>query len=264
MFDLHSHILPMMDDGAKDQATSQAMVEMAFRQGTRGMVATPHIVTFRDFELWPRIESECKRLTETVQIKGWSISVYPGAEVVVSADLFTVIKAPGPFCINGSQFMLLELPSCQIPDYTEELFFTLQARGIEIILAHPERHHELIHRPEILWNWLDRGILVQINGTSLGGVMGKRVMRFSETIVKCGAAFCIGSDAHGVGRRNPGLAEVAKKLATLVGSEKTREILVENPVKILAGKARPEYQYHALSPRQTTWEAAIRLVSSVF
>jgi protein-tyrosine phosphatase len=264
IYDLHSHILPAMDDGAKDTATSQAMLEMAFRQGTVGMVATPHIIATKDFALWPGIVASCKMLSETAQRRGWNISVYPGAEVAVSAELLSVLKTPGAFCINGTGYLLLELPAHHIPHYIDELLFTLQVRGFEIVLAHPERHAELIRKPDILWKWLDKGILMQINGTSLMGLMGPKAMRFAETLVEQGAVYCLGSDAHGVGRRNPDLKEAAEKLASLAGPEKAREILVEHPARMLAGKANQEYDFKALPETRTFWQAPRFLLGSLF
>jgi len=264
IYDLHSHILPAMDDGAKDAATSQAMLEMAFREGTCGMVATPHIIEIKDFGLWAKIVSACKSLSEIGRRRGWNIGVFPGAELAVSADLLSVLKAPGPFCINGTDYLLLELPAHHIPHYTDELFFELQVRGFEIVLAHPERHPELISKPEVLWKWLGKGILVQLNGTSLTGVMGPEVMQFAETLVERGAVYCIGSDAHGVGRRNPGLQQAAEKLESIAGPQRARQILVDHPARMLAGKASLEYEFQALPEPRTFWRAPRFLLGSLF
>lgn len=264
IYDLHSHILPGMDDGAKDADTCREMLEMAVEQGTTGIVATPHIIGTKDFSLWPQIVSACKFLNEIGREKGWNIGVYPGAEVAVSNDILSFLKEPGPFCINGANYILLELPAHQIPHYIDEIFFTLQVRGFEIVLAHPERQTELIRHPDVLWNWLDRGILVQVSGTSLMGVMGKTVMEFAEMLVRRGAVYCIGSDAHGLGRRNPGLRETAKKLTALAGAEATRRILEKNPLRLLSGADNTSIKLHDSSQPRTSLKAPLRFLSSLF
>lgn len=233
MLDLHCHILPSIDDGAQDLDTSLAMLKIAVESGTVGIVATPHAIEGKWLPTWHEILEGCARLSAAGQTMGLTIPIYPGAEVFVHMDILDQIKGPGPYCINGSRYMLVELPAREIPRFTEEFFFTLQARGITPILAHPERHPEIAKHPEILKGWIGKGILVQINASSITGRMGERAMKTAEYLLKSNMVHCIGSDAHGVRTRKPDLRKAAEKIKLLVGEAKVQELLVTNSTKVI-------------------------------
>lgn len=233
MIDLHCHILPGIDDGAKDLDTSLNMLEIAKKNGTRALVATPHVIEGKWLPFWEKIVSECELLKTAACEKGLNIPVYPGAEVAVHWDILDLVSGPGPYCINGGRYMLVELPAMDLPGFTDEFFFTLQARGITPILAHPERHPVISKRIELLTEWIARGVLVQVNGASIVGNMGQRAMHAAEQLLRSNMVHCIGSDAHSTRHRNPSLALTAEKLYSLVGMEVTHRLLVDNPNKII-------------------------------
>lgn len=236
MLDMHSHILPGVDDGSQDEQSTIAMLEMAASSGTTGIVATPHVVDVEGMLKWSSVLSECQHLKTSCLQKEINIAIYAGAEVAINYDLLLYLKKPGPYCINEQNHLLVEFPSTTIPHYTEEFIFSLQTRGFNIILAHPERNATLYRKPEILEDLIRKGVIIQVNGTSLTGGMGQRVMNFAKTLAICGAVHIIGSDAHGTRTRRPRIVEAAKILADLIGPEKTRQIIYDNPTKILRGE----------------------------
>ena len=236
MFDLHTHIIPGIDDGADNLDISRAMLELAVSHGTEGLVVTPHVVEGRWLPEWDEIVAGCELLRKVSEESGYTLSIYPGAEVALSMDILSRITGPGPYCINGGSYLLTELPALEIPPYTEDFFFTLQARGITPILAHPERNPMVARNLERLEEWVQRGVLLQINAPSLNGRLGKEVAATAEYLVTCGLAHVIGSDAHGVKSRRPILSEAAQKLQDLVGEAGFQRICRENPMKIIANE----------------------------
>jgi protein-tyrosine phosphatase len=233
MFDLHSHILPGIDDGALNRETSMAMLKIATDHGTTGIVATPHVIEGTWLPAWDKIVADCSRLQMAARDTGINLPIFPGAEVAINLAILKKVARPGQYCINAGRYMLVELPAQEIPRFTDEFFFVLQTRGITPILAHPERNSEIAKHPTLLLEWVRKGILMQINGSSLTGCMGQRVMATAELLLGNNMAHIIGSDAHSTRNRNPNLGPTAVKISSLVGQERAQQILVVNPDHIL-------------------------------
>jgi protein-tyrosine phosphatase len=148
--------------------------------------------------------------------------------------------------------MLVELPAAEIPPYADKFFFTLQTRGIIPVLAHPERHPEIIRNPAILQDWITKGVLAQVNAPSITGRLGERIRKSAEVLLANNMVHCIGSDAHGMRTRRPILKEAANKITALLGQEQVRsicqntgELIIYNqdfdcsPVAIIAKTKQP-------------------------
>lgn len=234
MIDLHSHILPGIDDGAKTMDDSLAMARIAVDNGTVVIAATPHVIEGRWLPEWSTIQKLCRELSLELKRENIALTVVPGAEVALNMDILDLIKGPGPYCINGGKYMLVELPATHIPQYTEEFFFTLQARGISPILAHPERHPHIARYPELIVEWVNRGILMQVNGPSLVGKMGDRAMKTAETLLNSNLVHFFGSDTHGPKTRTPRLREAQERSVSLVGEKITQHILTDNPSAVIS------------------------------
>lgn len=252
MLDLHCHIIPAIDDGAKDLDVSLKMLEIAQQNGTTAIVATPHVIEGKWLPSWEQITEACHLLGQEGRKFGLNIPVYPGGEVAIHREILDIVKGPGAYCINSGRYMLVELPAMEIPGFTEEFFFTLQARGITPVLAHPERHPVLAKDPEILVEWIRRGVLTQVNGTSLMGRMGERSMKLAELLLARDMVHCIGSDAHSARNRNPDLSATADKLVGLIGVEKTRQILTINPKNIIDSQDVEVFEVRLSSPGEKT------------
>lgn len=252
MLDIHSHILPGVDDGPADLDTSLAMLRIAMDSGTTGIVATPHVIEGQWLPSWEDIVAGCARLYQALHNgEREAIAIYPGAEVAMNRDLLERLTGSGPYCINGGRYMLVELPATHIPNYADEFLFTLQTRGITPIIAHPERHPAIGKDPHILRNWINRGILVQLNGTSLTGHMGERVMRTAELLLANNMVHCLGSDAHGTRQRTPNLTAAGETLQALQGTDGALRLLITNPQAIIAGQDVEVEEVHAIDyPKQ--------------
>jgi protein-tyrosine phosphatase len=240
MIDMHTHIIPELDDGAVDEGTATAMLKLASDHGTGVIVATPHVIEGEWLPEWDRITAGCDLLRRIVKRDNLNLMVYPGAEVALHMDILSRITGPGQYCINGGNYLLTELPAFEIPSFTEDFFFILQTRGITPILAHPERHPEIARQPEILLEWVRKGVYVQLNGSSIIGKLGERIAKTAELLLLNNLVHCVGSDAHGIQSRRPKLTDTAEKLKNLVSEEHAYRILIENPQKIIEGKTLVE------------------------
>jgi protein-tyrosine phosphatase len=237
-YDLHSHILPGVDDGSDSPETSLAMLRYAGERNTTGIVATPHLLDTSELS-WKTICEACRELEESARQAGVAVAIYPGAEVAFYSGIEKMVQGPGEFCINHSRYMLLELPANQVPFSVHDLIFTLQARGIILVLAHPERNVELMSQPELVLDWAEKGVLFQINGSSLNGRMGTPAMEAAERMLLSNLVCCIASDGHGITSRRPGLEQAAQKVSDLVGTEKMEQLFSANPCRIIQNQDIP-------------------------
>lgn len=233
MIDMHSHIIPAIDDGAKDMETALIMLKKACENGTTAIVATPHIIEGEWLPAWEDVLSGCERLRKLVRQACMDIVIYSGGEVAIHLDLLRVLSGPGAYCINGGRYMLVELPAIDIPNFTDDFLFTLHARGITPIIAHPERHPMIGKKPELLAEWIFKGALVQMNGSSITGGMGQRTQAAAELLLMNNMVHVVGSDAHSEHRRNTNLSSVVEKINSMIGEKKARQILLTNAKNII-------------------------------
>jgi len=236
MIDLHSHILPGIDDGAKKIEDSLEMAKIAVANGTTVIAATPHVIEGKWLPNWDVIVKLCAELNTEFKKEKLNLTVIPGGEVALNMDILELVTGPGPYCINGGKYMLVELPATHIPHYTDDFFFSLQTRGINPILAHPERHPEIAQNPELVLDWVHKGILMQMNGPSLVGKMGERAMKTAGTLLFSNLIHFFGSDAHSPKSRTPRLVDAEEKAKSLVGYEMTQQILYKNPLNLISGE----------------------------
>ncbi|MBP2646365.1 MAG: ywqE [Firmicutes bacterium] len=233
MIDLHSHILPEMDDGAENLDMSLTMLSMASKGGTTTMVATPHVIGESVCPEWETIVQETKVLNREAACRGIAVTLYPGAEVAIDLEFLNKISGPGPYCLNGGRYMLVELPAREIPGWTDEFFFYLQTKEIIPILAHPERHPEIQQKPEQLLEWIHKGILVQINAGSLKGQWGTKVKKAAQLLVLNQLVHAFGSDAHSTGTRNPNLGYLKTTVQSLQRNRSIEKLFGDYPSAIV-------------------------------
>jgi len=241
MIDLHTHILPGLDDGPETMQGSLALARAAVADGTTVMAATPHVDHV--WEVDPEdVAPLVKSVREALADARIALEVVAGAEVSLTrwrdldaADRELVRLGDGPY-------VLLECPHDPIaPDFAERVF-ELRLRGEQIVLAHPERCPLFQREPERLRHLAEAGVLNAITAGSFTGAFGRTVRRAAIGILSAGVAHALVSDAHDTRRRPPGLeAGVAEADGAVPGMAAQAEWLVEAaPAAILSGAPLPE------------------------
>lgn len=237
MIDLHCHILPDMDDGPQTMEESVAMVETALEDGIDTIVATPHLTDFKRIDTFLKSRDEkIDALLSNLSAKGINVNIAKGAEVYIDMDLFD-IKGIERFALNGSRYILTELPMMVFPLYTEEFLYRLQLLGFVPIIAHPERNDWIIKKPELLYRLIDLGSLAQINTGSITGLFGHAAQNCAKKILKSKMAHMISTDAHSNGRRKPAMRDCIKTLKAWVGQRETNKLVNLVPEAIFANGA---------------------------
>jgi len=232
MLDVHSHILPGLDDGAADSSQALEMIAQAEKQGVQVIFVTPHCCDGVYNCTKQTVLSACQNLSERAATQHLNIRILPGAEIRVNHDLMERFDAGDLLTLgDGGRFLLLELPPMFIVNAVFRMMQQLKERGIIPIIAHAERNPMIAGRLELADELTFMGIKLQITAGSLTGDFGKPVCKIARKLLEKDQVFCLGSDMH-PGRKYRMKAD-QKKLFKWVGSEKTHTLVTENPAQIL-------------------------------
>lgn len=237
MIDLHSHILPGLDDGAGSIHDSLAMARAAVSEGVQTMVATPHIN--ERYEVTPTdLSRRVGELNLALAREKIPLAVLSGAEVAIPRLAELESGALRGLCLGGNGCLLVESPYLGRAMMIEEALFALELRGVKAMLAHPERCPAFQEEPERLEELVTRGILVCVNAGSLAGRFGKSAERTSLELLYRGVVHAVASDAHDVEHRPPGMRSALEAVPELADTPGLTEYLtVTGPMAVLRGRS---------------------------
>ena len=242
MIDLHTHVLPGIDDGPDDLAGSVAVAEVAAHGGIRTLVATPHLRADHPGVRPAELAGRARELTEHLRARGLPVEVLPGAEVDLqtAAGLADEELALATLAGNGGD-LLVETPYGPPADDFSERVMELAARGFRITLAHPERSPAFQEDPAAVGALVERGVLVQLTARS---VSGRRTASATtaRTLLEHGWAHVLASDAHAIDRRPPDLGAALSHAAELLPHARAELewMVTAAPRAILDGRPLPE------------------------
>lgn len=207
MIDLHSHILPGVDDGARTLEDAIEMAKSAAADGIRVIAATPHHNNGRYTNTAETILNNVIKLNEELSVRGIPIEVIGGQEIRVNDNIWKELEQGNLLPLNGSRYVLIEFPSSTIPSDSLELIHELRVAGYVPIIAHPERNSELASNPDRLEELVNHGALAQLTSHSLFGLFGKKLSQLSLELCRRNLIHIIASDAHDMIHRGFGLSE---------------------------------------------------------
>lgn len=221
MIDIHSHILPGIDDGARSLEDALAMARIAIAEGITHIAATPHYKNGKFDSKKQTILEAVATLQHEYDARGIDLTVFPGQEVRIHGEIMEGIeKEEVLFADESNRYLLIEFPTMSIPHYAESLFFQLQQQGIIPIIVHPERNREIIENPNRLLDFVEKGALAQLTASSYVGVFGKEVQKLSSQLIAANLVHVLASDAHNTRGRSFHMKEAFEKLAREFGDEK--------------------------------------------
>lgn len=261
MIDLHSHLLPGIDDGAPDMRHALELARAAADQGTRVLAATPHLrADFPDVHT-DELPRRCDEIRAAIADAGIELEVVQGGEagVMWAVNASDDAVRAGSYGARGTD-LLVETPYGPLNDTFESLLFTLPDRGYRLLLAHPENNPTFQRTPERLHALVARGVLLQVTARSLIRPDRKRGPRpLAESLVRDGYAHVLASDAHsGHELRPPALGAGAAAAAELVGERRAQWLVNDAPAAILAGEPVPEPPPAEPPKRRRGWLARLR------
>ncbi len=237
MIDIHHHLLPGLDDGARDLDTSLEMAEIAISDGITHIACTPHANS--DYVFCP--EENAVLLAELQQKVGDRLTLGLGCDFHLSYDnIEDALTHPTKYTVNGKKYLLVEFPDFGIPQNISSSFYEMAVAGMVPILTHPERNLTLMQNPEKLAEWLRMGCLVQVTGGSLTGGFGRGPQRIARELLDWGWVHIIATDAHNTTSRPPVMSKAFEFLSKHYGAETAERLCVQNPQAAFDGKGLPE------------------------
>ena len=237
MIDLHSHLLPGIDDGVRTIAESLDLLRAAHADGIARIAATPHVR--EDYPTSPaEMELRLAEVCGAAREAAIPVEVLPGGELDLEFAARLDDAELRRFGLGGtSSLLLLEFPYLGWPLQLADLVFDLQLRGFRIVLAHPERNLDVQHDPERLRPLVDGGVVVQLTAASLDSRLGGAPGTAAKQLLDARLAHLLASDAHAPDVRSVGLS----KARDAVGDDAVARWLTEDvPAALLAGDALPE------------------------
>ena len=232
--DIHTHILPGLDDGPQDIAESLALCRALVAEGVVLAVATPHQMRPRFDNTSQVIRDALAALRDLLREQAVPLEVLPGADVRIDVDLVRRLRDDELMTLGDTgRYVLLELPhdvAFPLGDLAAELGET----GVIPILSHPERNAAIVRNPECLRPWVGAGVMLQVTLDSLLGYWGGSAQRTARWILDEGLAAVLASDAHSVSERPPRHRQAWKEVSARWGVSTARRLMVDVPRRIAA------------------------------
>lgn len=249
MIDIHNHILAGADDGPKSIEEIIALLQQAKEQGIHAIVVTPHHLHPKYSNNFNTVTKRIEELNKVDEIKRLNIQLYPGQEIRLTDQILQDIEQHKIYGMNYSKYLLIELPSNEVPHYTRKLLYEIQNKGFIPIIAHPERNKAIVSNLNLLYELVNNGALSQVTASSLNGDLGRNIQKTSIKMIEHNLIHFIASDAHNVLNRpfmlkslfsNPKLKKINEELNIFL---KNNEALIqgkyirrERPIEINKNK----------------------------
>jgi len=251
---MHSHILPGIDDGAKDWEEFSAMAEVAVSEGVTHMVCTPHFIP-RELEFDLNAYGDIfNKATQILTSQGLQLTLIPGSEIFVSAGLAESWQQGKLLSVNkGGKYLLVEFSRLDLPGFTRELLFELKLQGVTPIIAHPERNRAFMNKPQLLVDLIEQGALCQVNTGSITGHFGEQVKKAALEFLQGGMIHMIGTDAHSPRTRAPRVQQALRVIQDLLGNEQLTELVEVNPLKVINGMELEPYPIGLYQEKKSLW-----------
>ena len=238
LVDIHSHILPGLDDGPVDHKQCIEAAKRYIELGFESVIATPHWICATTWTPTPDIISrKVKELNMLLHENNIALTILPGMEIAYSEKLYEHLASSQCIPLGGKGFFLIEFPLVStLTRLSEDTFTKLDNTRNKFIIAHPERCQIFHHDRNMMERLVSMGMLVQINISSLLGEYGSKVQKFAFYYIRSGMAHFLATDSHARKNRKPPDKSQWSKLTKLVGEEIITTAFGYNPKQMLAGK----------------------------
>jgi protein-tyrosine phosphatase len=238
MIDIHSHILPEIDDGARSWEVAVQMCQMAAKDGIEHMVATPHANHEFPYHR-EHFSSLLEQLGTQLEPK---IDLSLGCDFHFSFEnLEDLTQHPENYTIGKTPYLLVELSDFAIPPGISSKLQELMDWGLRPILTHPERNPLLQRMPDRVLRWVQHGCIVQSTASAFTGRWGKRAQEMANWLLRKDAVHVLASDAHSLNSRPPILSAGRDAAAELCGAQVADTLVNANPRAIVKGEPLPYF-----------------------
>lgn len=242
MIDIHSHLIPKVDDGSKSIEETVKMLKEARKAGFTDVILTPHYM-----EGYYKTETEIikiwtNQLQNVLANENIDINLYSGNETYITEELIELLNKNEVNTLANSRYLLLELPFNSKIKYLYEVLFTLKNSNIVPVIAHPERYTYIQENIEEAEKLVEQGCLLQCNYGSVIGNYGRKAKKTVKKLLKKDLVHFLGSDCHKPNTIYKEMKDIMKKLNKIISEEQMRNITVKNPKVILENREKLQIQ----------------------
>jgi len=235
VIDLHSHLLPGIDDGPEDLQTALSLARHAVAAGLRVSVVTPHMHARRYENRAEGIRQHAARFQAELDQAGIRLQIRAAAEVRLDHDILAWVAddlIPYLGFWENERVMLLEFPHSHVPVGGDKLVAWLRKQGIRPMIAHPERNKDIMRSPEKLLPFIQQGCLLQVTAGAVAGAFGEAARTRAVDLLQRGWVTVLASDAHNLDARPPELEPGRVAAAVVVGEAESWNLVLHRPAAI--------------------------------
>lgn len=236
MIDVHSHILPNIDDGSRSIEETFNLIKEAKEAGFEGIVCTSHYMENYYETNRPEREVWINAIHENLENKNIDMNLYLGNEIYMSDNIIELLEDGKATTMNDTSYVLFELPMNAEPMNLYDMVYEMQQYKIVPILAHPERYSFVQTDPELIYDLIDKGVLMQANYGSIIGQYGKKAQMIVQKFLENNMIHMLGTDVHRQNTIYPKIPEIILELKSLIGEEKVKELTTINPELVINNK----------------------------
>ena len=236
MIDFHSHIIPNIDDGSRSIEETFNLLKEAKEAGFEGIVLTSHYIEDYYQTDVPERDMWVKAISENLGAKGIDIDLYLGNEIYISENMMDLLINNKASTINNTCYVLFEMPLNAEPMNMYDVIYSLQENKLIPVLAHPERYKFVQKEPELIYDLIEKGVLMQANYGSILGQYGESAQMIVRKFFENNMIHFLGSDVHRQNTIYKNIPRALEAISEIIGEEKLRELTTTNPKLALNNK----------------------------
>lgn len=236
MIDIHCHILPDVDDGSKDLEESIEMAKIAHSEGIRKIVSTTHYHPSFEYDMGEVVLEKLNSFNKILKEKNIDLEVVIGNELYYTSDIIADLEKLDFYTMGNSRYLLIEFPPLNVPNNLIDIVYEIKLKGYTPILAHVERYPRVEENPNLIYDCIKEGALIQINASSIIGKNGKETKNICSILLDHNMVHVVGSDAHSATRRRPLMRESYDHVRSIYGKEFADDLFINNANSILEDK----------------------------
>lgn len=233
MIDIHTHLIPNVDDGSKNVDITFKTFEEAQKVGFTDIILTSHYIPEYNETKKEELTFWKENLQEVLKSKNSNLKLHLGMEIYISENINEFIEQGKLLTLANSKYILMELPMNTTVNYLNYVIYFLESIGLKLIIAHPERYRNVQKTPDIVKEYIEKGCLMQCNYGSILGKYGKEAKDTIKYLLKNNLVHFIATDCHNSGGIYLEVPKALKKIEKIIGTKKTYEITTLNQRKII-------------------------------
>ena len=236
MIDFHSHILPNIDDGSRSIEETFNLIKEAESVGFEAIISTSHYIEGYYETNTPEREVWINAIYENLKNKDISIKLYLGNEIYLSENIMELLENAKASTINDTSYVLFELPMNNEPLNLYNIIYEMMQNKLVPVLAHPERYSFVQKDPELIYDLIEKGVLMQCNYGSIIGQYGEKARIIAKKMLENNMVHFLGTDVHRQNTIYPLIPTINKKISAIIGEEKLEKLTTINPKLALQNK----------------------------